>query len=274
MMPILHLGDLTNPADDYRARCQIFAVMAWPAAEDEETRRRYLATVMAHNLGLLSERMKALPDPAEAPDWFETIAAVHEIEAAVNTQAALVGWLDEAGGLVQATTGPGLPGFEKEAASKIGGWFAAGLVLALIRRMATHHADLPGGASVNKAIYMLECLKPPMVPVNSHDLRRAWATFKPVAHLGAALFDAWEREDPCPANPGAPIGGFLADAEAYQAFGLGFVPTRAKGTPILDPKTTWRLPSPPQWDPTPYVPAPLDDELLAALRGYRAPTTY
>ena len=44
--------------------------------------------------------------------------------------------LDDAGGLLQVTTGPGLPGFEKEAGSKMGGWFAAGLILALIRRMA------------------------------------------------------------------------------------------------------------------------------------------
>jgi hypothetical protein len=38
--------------------------MAWPA--DEETRRRYITAVMAHNLGLLSAAEKAMPDPAEA----------------------------------------------------------------------------------------------------------------------------------------------------------------------------------------------------------------
>lgn len=268
-MPTLEFGDLDDPRDDYRARCQIFAVMAWPT--DEETRRRYIATVMAHNLGLLSAAVKAMPDPAEAPDWFETLEAVEEVEAAVNTEAVITDWLDDAGGLLQVTTGPGLPGFEKEAGSKMGGWFAAGLILALIRRMATHHADLPGGASVNKAVFMLECVKAPMLPRNSHDLRRAWATFKPVAHLGAALFDAMIREEPCPLHPGTCMRAFLADAEAYQQFGLQHVPARAKGAPILDPGSTWLLPSPPQWPPTRYVPAPLDDRLLAAARQYRAP---
>jgi hypothetical protein len=226
---------------------------------------------MAHNLGLLSAAVKAMPDPAEAPDWFETLEAVEEVEAAVNTEAVITDWLDDAGGLLQVTTGPGLPGFEKEAGSKIGGWFAAGLILALIRRMATHHADLPGGASVNKAVFMLECVKAPMLPRNSHDLRRAWATFKPVAHLGAALFDAMIREEPCPLHPGTCMRAFLADAEAYQQFGLQHVPARAKGAPFLDPGSTWLLPSPPQWPSTRYVPAPLDDRLLAAARQYRAP---
>jgi hypothetical protein len=106
-MPTLEFGDLDDPRDDYRARCQIFAVMAWPT--DEETQRRYIATVMAHNLGLLSAAVKATPDPAEAPDWFETLEAVEEVEAAVNTEAVITDWLDDAGGLLQVTTGPALP---------------------------------------------------------------------------------------------------------------------------------------------------------------------
>lgn len=268
-MPNLILGDLNDPRDDYRARCDIFAAMAWPA--DEDTRRRYIATVMAHSFGMLSEAARGLPDLMQAQDWIGTIDAVHDIEALENTQTQIGDWLEEAGGLLPVTTGPGIPGFEKEAASKLGGWFAAGLILALVRRMASHHPDLQGGASVNKAVFMLERVPAPMCPKNSHDLRRAWTTYKPVAHLCAALFDATIREEACPLHPGEDLYAFLADAEAYQHFGLNHVPPRAKGVPLLDSTTTWLLPEPSQWAPTRFVPAALDGRLLDAARTYRAP---
>ena len=67
---------------------------------------------------------------------------------------------------------------------------------------------------------------------------------------------------------------FLAEAEAYQSFGLSFRPARNKSLPLLDPVETWTLPTERQWQPTPMVAAPLDDFLLSVLRKYRAPSAY
>ena len=166
--------------------------------------------------------------------------------------------------------------------SHVGHWFAAGLILALVRRMAKHHGDLAGGASVNKAVFILERVKLPMVPRNSHDLRRAWKTYKPVAHFCAALFDWFLvalNTGGTPEETAAILEEqlneeflmFLTEAESYMEFGLSYRPPRAKAQTLLDPENTWILPEHRPWPMSPMVPAPFDDILMGVAREYRAP---
>jgi len=279
-MPVLELGDLSAPGGGYRAEIAVRSVMAWP--NDEQARKQYLATTMARHLGELQRSAQDLPDPAQAEDWFEAIAAIEEWEAWQHAEATVSRWFDHGGGFMAVANAPRLQDYQDQMMGQVGAWFAAGLILALIRRMATHHSDLPGGASVNKAVFILERIHAPMVPRNSHDLRRAWAEYKPVAHFCASLFDTFmDAMEDCdtPAATGVEMErklreefpAFLALSDAYQQFGLTYVPRRAKGQPILDPAQAWLLPEEKQWAPTPYVPAPFDAQLLAAASAYRAP---
>jgi hypothetical protein len=279
-MPVLELGDISAPGGSYRAQIAVRSVMAWP--KDEVARKQYLATIMARHLGELQRSAQELPDPARAEDWFETVAAIDKWEAWQHAEATVSRWFDEGGGFTAVADAPRLTDYQDQMTGQASAWFAAGLILALIRRMATHHTDLPGGASVNKAVFILERVHAPMVPRNSHDLRRAWATYKPVAHFCAALFDffmdATEVGDAASAISAEierklreEFPAFLALADAYQQFGVAYAPPRAKGQPILGPTEAWLLPDEKQWPPTPYVPAPFDTRLLDAARAYRAP---
>jgi len=279
-MPILDYGPILAPGGLYRAQIAVRAAMAWPS--DSEAHHQYIATLMSMHIAELESKGADLPDPLVGKDWEESIAAIHEHEDWMSAVDQVEEWFAEAGGHSSVAMAPGFQAFHKDMDSRVGAWFAAGLILALIRRMATHHADLPGGASVNKAVFILERINLPMVPRNSHDLRKAWKTYKPVAHFCAALFDwfliALE-------NGGTPeeiatileeelndnFLMFLAEAEAYLNFGLSYRPPRAKAQTLLDPDETWTLPEHRPWPPSPMKPAPFDDLLMRTAKEYRAP---
>ncbi len=279
-MPVLDYGSILAPGGMYRAQLAVRAVMAWP--DDAEARRQYLATVMSMHLAELQQRGGDLPDPLAGNGWEETIAAIEEQEDWLAAVDQVGRWFAEAGGHAVVAHAPGFMAFQKDMGSRVGHWFAAGLILALIRRMAAHHADLPGGASVNKAVFILERANLPLVPRNSHDLRRAWKTYKPVAHFCAALFDWFMialENGGTPEEIAAIIEEelndnflmFLAEAEAYMEFGLGYRAPRAKAQALLDCEETWVLPEHRPWPRSPMVPRPFDETLMRVAREYRAP---
>ncbi|UXU76292.1 MULTISPECIES: hypothetical protein [unclassified Paracoccus (in: a-proteobacteria)] len=281
-MPVLDYGHLLAPGGLYRAQIAVRTVMAWPDIADEQSRREYVATLMSIHLADLKAKRDALPDPAAADGWEDTILAIEQHEAWMATHEEFEAWFDEAGGHATVSMAPGFRFFEKDMEKRVGGWFAAGLILALVRRMAMHHADLPGGASVNKAVFILERVKLPNVPRNSHDLRKAWKTYKPVAHFCAVLFDWFMiafTHNETPEEVGAAIEGelnesfmmFLSQAEAYLEFGLSYQPPRTKGQILLDPKETWILPQYRPWPEAMSTPQPLTGDLLAAALEYKAP---
>lgn len=281
-MPVLDYGHLLAPGGVYRAQIAVLAVMAWPDPEDEQARREYVATVMSMHLADLKAKRNALPDPLAAEGWEETILAIEQHEAWMASHDEVEEWFDEAGGHATVSMAPGFRFFETDMKKRIGVWFAAGLILALVRRMAAHHADLPGGASVNKAVFILERVKLPNVPRNNHDLRKAWTTYKPVAHFCAVLFDwfiiAMLHND-TPEEVGHAMEDelnesftmFLSQAEAYLEFGLSYAPPRTKGQTLLAPKETWILPQYRPWPEAMSTPQPLTGDLLAAALEYKAP---
>jgi hypothetical protein len=279
-MPLLELGDISTPDGFYHSLVAVRSVMVWP--RDADARRRYFAKVAAQHLGALEKLKMDLPDPAQAENWFETIADCEELENWHLAYVTVSRLFREAGGFIAVAESSPITEYQQQMMERVGPWFAAGMILALIRRMATHHSDIPGGPSVNKAMFVLEHAHFPMVPRNSRYLRMAWTNYKPVAHLCAALFDFFIE---CLEEGGSPIEigakmerklnvefpAFLATADAYQEFGLNYAPHRAKGQPLLDSAEAWLLPDEKQWAPTPYVPAPLDERLLELARRYRAP---
>ncbi|KIL96753.1 hypothetical protein CCC_01619 [Paramagnetospirillum magnetotacticum MS-1] len=279
-MPILDYGMLLGPGALYRAQLMVRTVMAWPA--EEARRRQYMATVMSMHLAELEEAGANLPDPASGESWEDTIEAIEHAEDWYANVEQLGEWFAEAGGYRTVAAAPGFEAFTADMGSRLGDWFAAGLILALVRRMATHHRDLPGGASINKAVFILERVHLPMVPRNSHDLRRAWKTYKPVAHFCAALFDLFLEAMMMGKSPeesavlieeelNEEFLLFLSEAEAYLEFGLRYQPPRTKGQPLLPHDETWTFPEYRPWPNSPRKAAPLDGVLLRAAMEYRAP---
>ncbi len=271
-MPVLDYGHLLAPGGLYRAQIAIRAVMAWPDPADEKSRREYVATVMAKHLVELEAKRNTLAHPS----------STEQHQAWVLEHNTFKEWYEDAGGLAAVTAASGLPFFEKEMQKRVNAWFAAGLILKLVRRMAAHHSDLPGGASINKAVFMHERLKLPNIPRNSHDLRKAWKTYKPVAHFCAVLLDwfaialthndsAEEVGRVLEAELNENFMMFLSQAEAYLEFGLSYQLPRSKAKTLLDPKETWILPQYRPWPEALGRPEPLTGELLEIAREYRAP---
>ena len=279
-MPIVDYGPILAPGGMYRAQLAVRSVMAWP--DNPESQRQYIATLMSLHLAELEDKGADLPAPLTGNDWEETIAAVEKQEDLMATVDQVGEWFAEAGGHASVALAPGFSFLQKDMDSRVGHWFAAGLILALVRRMAMHHGDLAGGASVNKAVFILERINLPMVPRNSHDLRKAWKTYKPVAHFCAALFDWFMIAMNTGGNPeeiaaileeqlNEEFLMFLAEAESYMDFGLSYRPPRAKAQTLLNPEDTWILPEHRPWLKSPMVPVPFDDLLMRTAKEYRAP---
>lgn len=281
-MPVPDYGNLLAPMGMYRAQLAMRSVMAWPDPANEAARQEYVATLMSMRLADLKAKRHTLPDPRAAQGWEETILAVESHEALTHAQELFEAWFDAVGGHASVSMAPGFRAFQSDFRARLGGWFAAGLILALVRRMAEHHGDLRGGASVNKAVFILENAKQPYVTSKRSELYNAWKTYKSVAHFGAALYDwfliACEHnetpEEVAVAFQGELDGNFpmfLSEAEAYLEFGLAYQPPRNKAQTLLDPAETWALPQQRLWPDSPYKPAPLSGPQLQAALEYCAP---
>jgi hypothetical protein len=279
-MPVLEYGSILEPGGMYRAQLAVRSVLAWP--HEENRRQQYIATVWATHLAELQKEAKELQDAIAAGK----VSMNKKIRAQFNSLVVAIEKVaerfNEAGGYGAVAQAPGLKALQKEILERVDDWFAAGLVLALVRRMAKYHMDLPGGASVNKAVFILERVRPPLIARNTHDLRRAWSIYKPVAHFCAALFDLFIYSSSGSATPKEVLAVmnkrlnqqfpvFLAEAAAYEEFGLNYCPARTKGKPLLDAAATWLLPADRPWPRSPMEPTPLGDRLLAAALEYRAP---
>lgn len=281
-MPVLDYGDLLAPNGQRRAQSAVRAVMAWPDPADEASRREYDATVTSLYLADLKNKSGSLANPlaAEGREGTASVDQWHEELKAVQDQ--IEGWFDEAGGYASVSMAPGFRAFQDDFKKRLPGFFAAGAVLGMVRRMATHHANLPGGASVKKAIFILERTKFSLVPQNERDLRKAWAKYRPVAHFCAVLLDwfiAAARQSKTPKEISTVVQElmdehfllFLSEAEAYLEFGLAHRQQRTRAQTLLDPAETWVLPEYRPWAKSSSTPAPLSDFQLEAAREYRAP---
>lgn len=281
-MPVPDYGNLLAPMGMYRAQIAVRSVMAWPDPADEAARQEYVSTLMSRHLADLKAKRHTLPDPRAAQGWEETILAVESHEALTHAQELFEAWFDAVGGHASVSMARGFRAFQSDFQARVGEWFAAGLILALIRRMAAHHGDLRGGASVNKAVFILENAKQLYVTSKRTELYNAWKMYKGVAHFGAALYDwfiiACEHNE-TPEEVAAAFQGeldgnfpmFLSEAEAYLKFGLTHRLPHAKAQKLLDPAETWVLPQQRLWPSSPYQPAPLSGPQLQAALEYRAP---
>lgn len=132
-------------------------------------------------------------------------------------------------------------------------WEIAGFILLVVLQMFEHHQDvLRGGASIGKAIDLLE----DRGIYNKDQINKAWSRNRDVAHIcGAAMLvsmrvppDAWETQgyDLWNAICFVTIDVLLL-AKALENFGLAYVP-HGRREPLLTPTSIWRLP-----DTVPFI---------------------
>ncbi len=283
-MPVLEFGDVCVDSERYRAQLLVKAVTTWPA--DEVSRNGFLASVSAYHLGDLKQLISDLPDLDKMTDEQKAVDVMIDRDDFRFAEDIFNSWFEANGGHHALISAPSLLDYVKEMTDAVPDQFGAGLILNVIRQMATYPDGIQGGASVNKAVYIVENIgKGLPVPQNSHDLRRAWSTYKPVAHFCAAKFETYmlygkgENCDPlesCPLESVSLVDrgltrflDFLNRVEKYYNFATTFIPTRSK-EPLIDPDTAWQLPKEKLW-PVSFAPPPFDHKIIELAKKYRAP---
>lgn len=281
-MPIVELGNLSDAVACYRSQMTVKAIMSWPS--DENARNSFLCTIWTYHLGESKKLIEDTPDPATISDPLEAriVAADRGTYQAIREEYKR--WFEEDGGHFAIANAKSFFDYIEELCKINRDILAAGLALVLIRQMSVHHADLPGGASVNKAMYLLEKMPKELpLPHNMRDLRRAWSNYKPVLHFCAAFFECYMRADMKRHGDQKEIQcdfdelmtyrfpEFLSLVDTYQRFGTSFIPARAKGEALIDPETAWLLPEQKQWPIIDHPASPLGGWMLEAAKNYRAP---
>ena len=191
-------------------------------------------------------------------------------------------------GAVALTSSPSAEQLSREWTERWWSIVYTGKILALIGSIDQHHRE--AGASVNKAIHILcetegnEHIRG-FPGVYESSLKKAWAKFRPVAHLCGAYVtteahyyeeqlsrDFWEYWEQAPAfyDDGV-FQVFCLLAKSAESFATSFFP-RGQRRPLIPKEEIFALP---EEIFEPGLPLPpfraLTDEEVAALKTYRAP---
>jgi hypothetical protein len=159
-MPDLDLGniaeiDLTRPirvsAAVLEAGARLLAFMTWP--NDDTRRRQYLAHFVA---AAISVTESPQPDPVPLLGTFDQFL---EANATIK-QILLDDYLLPLGGFELLAESPGKQVLTDVTAELQRGWFVASMILISIRMIADNTEAARGGASVRKAIDLIERLGP------------------------------------------------------------------------------------------------------------------
>ena len=288
-MPEIVLGDLSKASEVRQAYAKILATMAWPA--DEPARRKFLVAIAGDLVGqwenLFDEVATLMAAPIELTEEDLSSSSTEEwsyvesnetVQEAWETDSAL---FNEQGGLIELADAPGISHQFDDLQRRTKHMLTAGFLLFLIRNM-TAHDDLKGGASINKAAWIVEKLKPPGAHRNVRDILKCWSQFKPVAHWCAALFEYFNESVDAHRSGKTDfpdveerilddIGRFLGIAEVYEDFAATHVPLHTVGATLCDRRLQWRVPRPRTWPKVDWPPQRLSPPVLTIAREYNAP---
>jgi hypothetical protein len=219
---------------------RLLSYMFWP--DDEQKRQAYWALPLARALSSIDEKTERDADYADA---------YHIVHDAFRRGH---GWhvLDKAGFPSPKESGMPLR--------------TAAAILDIIRRT-------PRDGSLNKAVHIVsETAKTYRLIRNRTGIFQAWKSHRGVAHLGVALIFLGEFREHSEFDDPRRLGRFITIACDYQNFVVSYRPPR-QSRPLVTEAEIWSIPPDLQTgrlrlrQPFP----PLPDDMLAALRGYRAP---
>ena len=204
-------------------------------------------------------------------------------------------FLSSAGGIhgaaLQLTTSPSAEELNREWSRRWWPVVYTGKLLALIGSIHQHHREV--GASVNKAIHVLCQIegsehRPGFPGVYESSLKKAWAKFRPVAHLCAAYVTTethyyqelisrnfWEYWNEPPAFYDDHVFQvFCRLAKSAERFATSFFP-RGQRQPLIPKEEIFALPDEIFGPGRPFPPfRALTKEEAAALKTYRAPKQF
>jgi hypothetical protein len=254
---------------------RLLAYLSWP--QDEKKREQYLATLEAESASML----QAVPLPERVQKQYQEISVTDLETAWAESKKETYDWALQQvfaapDKLKALTHAPGLDALIQETGKNTIGCLVAGHILYFVFIMDKFHkGDLNGGASVSKAVEVLEERSEGVLPKNRKDILKLWSEFKSVSHLGAALnilSPAFKGNMELLGQEVFNIypGPFLTIAKELQQFGLTFKAHGQKQT-ILDPKSHWRIPDNFLLPPVKLNFSPLSGTTLQILQNYRAP---
>lgn len=277
-MPYMNLGNLAGVqlVDPQHlsgaigdAGYRLLSYMAWPI--NQARRDQYMAVQAAQALVHIesSEPADLGICPMPGVDW-----AVLRRESWEKVKQK---HLEPFGGHQSVIDAPSLDSLNQEISDGLNACLAVGKILDTTRRIAEFHPEARGGASINKAVAILDA-------VDSKSGKRtvlfdAWSSHKTVAHIGAAFAAAmalarigtddfkkrmldgyWYHEG---------IGVTLALALDHERWGRNYKP-HGQVNPLL-PDDLWLVPEGLNLPASKPPKGPLPAELSAALGKYRAP---
>jgi hypothetical protein len=280
-MPEMDLGDIASL--DLTKECEmsgalgdagfrLMAYLTWP--RDESRRRQFLVATAASALGEIEGK------PPEAYDEIGDVYAGNAEWQQLRSDAmAMIAdkHFRAHGGYSTVAGAPGFETLNEEIVAKSKQTLAVGELLHTVRCIAQFHREVAGGASVNKAVKVMGARADvPGALRNRAGLMEAWSEFKPVAHVCAALTEAYDHvgERAKAMSEDEPffgrLGWTLAVARDYQEFMTTFIPHgRREGLVLVE--ESWTIPAGLTLPNVQIGTGVLSPKAIEALRNYKAP---
>lgn len=262
-MPELNFPEKDSP--DSAKHVELMAVMAYP--NDKNMRNQFKANYAS----------KYKNEPALIEDNSELSPEIWR-EIKTKTQDMIFKDLDRV--FISSGGEPSLynsPGYEKtinECIDNQNKGLIAGRILHWIMAISNSKEKVSGGASVNKAIFLIEYY----LKFKNSSIRRSWREFKPVSHFWAT-FEFWKSQgEPEEWSPYLNTDIFLVHTEGFREFGTRYF-SIGQSKPILSPEDIWLPPKHLQPDENGRMEIKnnfakyihLSSEILEVLKEYRAP---
>jgi hypothetical protein len=244
------------------------AYMMWP--EDEAVRCFYVARHLAGTLARLSETEKVWQD---SPSAAKLPAGLIE-RTAEEARRRLGEALSLAGGgvLGDETLNPERADPRVNSIARKQFW-TAGVLLSITRQLAAQEVALRGGASIQKAVYILENYpwEGSDYYTNRTDIWESWRLYKKSSHfINALLVLDYNNVDR--SHEGC-ILHFLSIARDYQKWALDFRPIGAR-RPLFASDELWLVPDKLKLPDVPFATTwALPHAMIEVVNRYRAKRT-
>jgi hypothetical protein len=245
--------------------CRMYSTLAYPSTDERAAleRRQIHAAFAAVTLSGL----RGLSFPNElVGDLDNDSEQVADPDLAATFERLHLGSVGDRHSLL---LGRGLRYYLSEVQEKAQAWWRVGKTVCIVRAADEHHSKvLKGGASLNKAIAMVERIH----GIDRGDLLSEWSDHKSVAHLCAALFHATvlgKIDTPLGIPEPDTIPWILCAAYDYEHFVTSFAAVRSR-EPLVKAEAIWKIPIDMLGGWRASIP-PLNNDQLAILISSKAP---